>query len=120
MRLWSVGLCCALALMPRALGAQEGMTGYLRSQVGTLYTTASPQFAEGKLYGCIIEFANIAQDWAYKQGRFIRVGGSLGIMATSGKYGVTLKVILYDVDANDLRMTPSVPSSAFFYLQNLD
>jgi len=79
-----------------------------------MYAKSLPQFADGKLYGCLIEFSTIAQDWAYKQGGFISVAGSFGVMATGGKYSTTLKVIINDIALPTLTTTPSPPASAFF------
>jgi hypothetical protein len=65
-RLW--GLCCTLCLSSMASHASdEAARRFLQSQLGTISTAATPQFPDGKLYGCIIEYATVAQDWAYRQ-----------------------------------------------------
>jgi hypothetical protein len=73
-----------------------------------------PQFANGKLNSCVVEFSALAQDWAYKQGAYIRVGGSFGLMNAQGKSAVVLKVILHDFDPKRNTYTPSPPASAYF------
>jgi hypothetical protein len=78
-----------------------------------VFAKAAPQFANGELYGCIVEFATVTQDWAYRQGAFIRVGGSFGLMSMQGKVGATLKVIVHDIDTS-LTLTPSAPTNAHF------
>src|SRR5262245_3727771 len=60
--------------------------------LGTTSVSAQPQFADGKLFGCIVEFGVLAQDWKYKAGGFIRVGGSFGLVTAGGKIAVALKV----------------------------
>src|SRR5262245_6280786 len=65
----------------------------MRPLLGTAYVEARPGFADGKLENCIIEFSVLAQDWAYKQGAYIRVGGSFGVFSAKGKMAATLKVI---------------------------
>jgi hypothetical protein len=62
----------------------------------------------------VVEFNNIAQDWTYKQGGFIRIGGSFGLMSASNKVAVTLKVILNDIDLKTMNLTPSPPADAYF------
>jgi hypothetical protein len=66
--------------------------------VGTSYTNTIPQFADGKLLACVVDFGTLEHDWAYRQGRVISVSGSFGIMGTQDKLAVTLKVIVHDID----------------------
>jgi hypothetical protein len=108
--------CAMLALWVTSPAGATGdqVAQYLRSQTGTLSTKALPQFADGKLYACLIEFTNIAQDWAYRQGGLIRVGGSFGVMSLGGKVGVTLKVVVHDIQTGSLKLTPNAPASAYF------
>jgi hypothetical protein len=82
---------------------------------GTKSVEAKPQFVDGRLWACVVEFSVIERDWVYKQGAHIRVGGSFGV-ANQGKIGVMLKVILHDIDVRTLPVTfvPSPPASAYF------
>jgi hypothetical protein len=86
----------------------------LASRVGTIATSATPQFADGQLYGCIIEYTVLAQDYAYRSGGIIKVGGSFGLITTNQNIVVSLKVIVHDIDTAKLQTTYSVPDSAYF------
>ena len=86
----------------------------LHAQSGTLSVQVVPQFADGRLYSCGIEFSHLMQDWIYSQGGFIRVGGSFGVMQAQAKMVVALKVMVHDFDPKDLQFRPSPPSDANF------
>ena len=87
----------------------------LDSQLGTLSVVAQPNFADGRLSGCTVEYNVLAKDWAYKKGDYIKVSGAFGLMeAGSGTIGVVLKVILHDVDPRGMQLTPSPPARANF------
>ena len=77
------------------------------------HTTAVPQFSDGKLYGCIIDFAVLVQDHIYRQGAFVRVGGSFGMMSAGNNVAVMLKVIVHDFDSATMQLSPSPPFSAY-------
>ena len=62
----------------------------------------------------IIQYTIWPRIGAYKQGGFIRVDGSLGIMSVQGKIAVALKVLLHDIDPRLVKLTPSSPTSAYF------
>ena len=47
----------------------------LEALQGTISVEAKPQFAEGQLFGCTVEFNAIERDWIYKQGAHIRIAG---------------------------------------------
>ena len=47
----------------------------LEALEGTISVEAKPQFAEGQLFGCTVEFNAIERDWIYKQGAHIRIAG---------------------------------------------
>jgi hypothetical protein len=81
----------------------------LEGRLGTISVNSLPQFADGKLVSCGIEFTALAQDWMYKRGGFIRVGGQFGLMSVGAKTAAVLKVIVYDVDTKTLTSTPSPP-----------
>jgi hypothetical protein len=107
-------IVAASAFTAPAIANDDPVARYLRSQLGTISASASSQFADGKLYACIVEFAHVAQDWAYRQGGFVRVGGSFGVMSAAGKLGATLKVIVHDIDTPSLQMKPAAPANAYF------
>jgi hypothetical protein len=69
----------------------------LGSMLGTLSVEAQPYFVAGRLNGCTIVFKALAQDWAYKQGGYIAVGGSFGLIGGDEKpLAVLVKVVLHD------------------------
>jgi hypothetical protein len=88
----------------------------LTSLQGTNFVETKPQFADGRLWACVVEFSTIERDWLYKQGAHIRVGGSFGVANQRGEIGVLLKVILHDIDVRTAPATfvPSPPASAYF------
>ena len=87
----------------------------LKSMLGTISVEAQPNFAGGRLDGCSIRFNVLAQDWAYKQGAYIKVSGSFGLMsARQGGVVVVLEVIVHDIEASTMNATPSAPASAYF------
>jgi hypothetical protein len=87
--------------------------------LGTLDVEAKSNFADGKLNGCVVEFNVLARDWVYKQGAYITIGGSFGVMRAGGQtLGAVLKVVLHDLDPGTMRFTPSPPVSAYFVSGN--
>jgi hypothetical protein len=86
--------------------------------LGTTSVEAQPSFADGRLHGCIMEFNVLTKDVIYKQGGYIRIGGSFGIANVKGQVGITLKVILLDADPRTMNFTPSPPASAYFVSGN--
>ena len=67
------------------------------------HATAVPQFSDGKLNGCIVEFAVLVQDHIYRQGAFVRVGGSFGMLSANNNIAVILKVVVQDIDSATMR-----------------
>ena len=98
----------------KAQSPNKTLEQILRDQSGTTSVQVIPQFAQGRLYACGIEFAHLMRDWIYSQGRFIRVGGSFGVMQAQGKIAVVLKVIVHDFDPRAMEFTPSPPFNAYF------
>jgi hypothetical protein len=94
-----------------------GLTGAALAQekmLGTLSAEAQPIFKDGRLNGCTVVFGALAKDFTYKQGGYITVNGSFGIMNAKGELGATLKVIVHDTDLRTNSFTPSAPVSAYF------
>jgi hypothetical protein len=86
----------------------------LGSMLGTLSVEAQPYFVAGRLNGCTMVFNALAQDWAYKQGGYIAVGGSFGLIGGDEKpLAVSLKVVLHDLDPRTMTLTPSPPATAY-------
>ena len=55
----------------------------------------------------------LAQDYIYRQGAFVRVGGSFGMRSAGNNVAVTLKVIVHDIDNATMQFSPSPPASAY-------
>jgi hypothetical protein len=86
---------------------------FLQSRAGTTHATAAPQFSDGKLHACIVDFGVLVQDHIYRQGAFVRVGGSFGMMSANNNVAVTLKVIVHDIDDATMQLSPSPPVAAY-------
>jgi hypothetical protein len=82
--------------------------------LGTLSAEAQPVFADGRLEGCTVVYGALAKDFTYKQGGYITVNGSFGLMSVRGELAATLKVVVHDTDPRTNRFTPSPPASAYF------
>lgn len=89
----------------------------LERQLGTLSAQFRPEFANGKLTSCGIEFSVLIKDWAYKAGGLARVGGQFGLMSVNGQIGTILKVIVHDINLKTAEFKPSPPATAYF-IQN--
>jgi hypothetical protein len=61
--------------------------GGLAPPIGTIYANAQPQFADGKLSACLVEFQLVYRDWAYNRGDYTLVIGSFGIMNVQERRG---------------------------------
>ena len=102
-------VACSSSMAQTSVGANQ----ILQSLAGTTHTTALPQFSDGKLNGCIIDFAVLAQDHIYRQGAFVRVGGSFGTWSAGNNVTVILKVIVHDIDNATMQLSPLPPASAY-------
>ena len=120
----SVGVAAAVALRAGlvattlAVLTEATLAQGLEGMLGTLNAEAQPLFADGRLDGCTIVYGALAKDFTYKQGGYIAVNGSFGLMSTKGVLGATLKVVLHDVDPRTNKFTPSPPASAYFVSGN--
>lgn len=113
--------CAALAAgsaHAQPLDAERLNLDTLRKLQGTIEVDMAPYFAGGRLEGCSVGFRTLTQDWIYKQGAFITVSGSFGVMNIKGTYVGYLKVTVNDVDPRTMQFTPSPPASAYFVAGN--
>lgn len=94
--------------------ASADVAADLQKQAGTLFVKSSPSFSDGKLAACGFEFSVLLQDWAYRQGSFILVGGSFSIFTAKGTLSQSLKVVLHDIDLKTAKFSPSPPETAYF------
>jgi hypothetical protein len=63
-------------------------------------------------------YGALAKDFTYKQGGYIAVNGSFGLMSAKGQPAVSLKVVVHDIDPRTNSFTPSPPASAYFVSGN--
>jgi hypothetical protein len=91
----------------------------LTEQLGTISVTAIPQFREGQLWSCAVDYNVLTRDWAYRQGGFITVNGGFGVMQAEKRLAGYLKVVLHDIDPRTMALTPSRPASAYFVASDL-
>jgi hypothetical protein len=68
---------------------------FMNSRVGTTAVSAYPQFADGKLSSCQLDFNNIRRDDLYRQGGFMKIFGSFGLMEAKGNVAVRVKCSAY-------------------------
>jgi hypothetical protein len=104
------------AFVVTTLAALTGITlaQGLERMLGTLSAEAQPVFTDGRLNGCTVVFGALAKDFTYKQGGYITVNGSFGIMSAKAELAATLKVVVHDTDPRTNSLTPSPPTSAYF------
>ena len=87
----------------------------LAAMLGTTSVEARPDFVDGRLRGCLLLFSALAQDHVYKQGNYISISGSFGLVGGKGKpLAVSLKVVLHDLNPVTMALTPSPPATAYF------
>lgn len=109
-------LALAASAAPTASRAQdlaERARQELFRQVGT--NSVAMERTEGELPSCYLNFTYLTQDNVYKQGAFIRVGGSVGMTAVrQNVIGMSLKVATFDVIPPTMQLAPSTPVAAHF------
>ena len=100
-----VAICATSGGPPLALAAP--IDEAFNPLVGTFSTKAEPTFRGGELVGCTFVYAALAKDFIDKQGAFIAIRGSFGLVAESKNVGVTLKVVIQDIDADTAQLKPT-------------
>jgi hypothetical protein len=80
---------------------------------GTISANYLPQFANGKLTACLIEFNALAQDNTAGVRKFSRVTGSFGFMSAKRTIAPVMKVIVHDVNLETGNLTPAPPKTAY-------
>lgn len=113
-RLFALGLVLTgLANASAAAAQNDELTTALARLEGTLSVQAQPNLREGKFIGCQYVFEAMMRDWSYRQGGFIKVSGSVGIMGVGGKIGTTVKVVVNEIDLATRSITPSAPGRVY-------
>jgi hypothetical protein len=105
----------AAATASRAQDWTERARQELVRRTGTNSVNVEEQRADGVLQSCYLTFTHLTQDHVYKQGAYIRIGGSIGMTAAPRQnIGVSLKVAVFDVIPPTMQLAPSAPISAHF------
>lgn len=97
----------ALLLLPAPAFAQtaEDMRQALERLEGTLSVQLTPMMSDGRVTACTLVFEQLQRDDLYLGGNFIKVSGSLGLMAgDGGKLGFVMKAIANEVDPSTMAM----------------
>jgi hypothetical protein len=103
----------ALQCSAAAQSSQLPLAAQLQAFEGTISAKHITQFASGKLFACIIEFAAVVRDRTTRVGQYSRVGGSFGFMSASGTIVPVMKVTVHDVNLSTGDLLPAAPHSAY-------
>jgi hypothetical protein len=85
----------------------------LQPQLGTLWVKYSPIFRDGNLTGCSLEYGSFIRDNMYKQGGFVNLGGSVGVIISNNELDVMLKVVINDLNIESFKLAPDAPEAAY-------
>jgi hypothetical protein len=99
---------------PAAAQQSTQLENFMNSRVGTTAISAFPQFADGKLTSCLLEFNVLARDAVYRQGGLMKVFGSFGVMEAKNVLAVALKLVVHDIDMKTAEFRPSPPANSYF------
>lgn len=92
---------------------KELLEAMMSKIAGTQRVFAQPYMTEGTLAGCNLVFEAMVRDYTYRQGQFIKVDGSIGIIGLGGALGAILKVVVNEITPPSLTFNPSPPSRAY-------
>jgi len=109
-----IAILLAASTAAEAQSMNQKLEALMASRVGTTAVSAEPQFANGQLSACTIEFNSLVRDHKYRQGGFSKVFGSFGVHVTSGVAAVVPKVVVHDIDARSMAFVPQAPANAYF------
>ena len=86
---------------------------FLKKHLGTQSVESKSLFRDGNLSGCSLEYNTLIQDYIYKQGGIVNVSGSIGVMKINDGLGVTLKVIVKDLNPKTAKVEPESPEAVY-------
>jgi hypothetical protein len=114
-RLAGAGILLLQGVVPAfsQVNANEQIEAMMSKIAGTQRVFAQPTMLGGKLSGCSLIFEAMTRDFTYRQGQFIKVDGSIGIMVIGGAPGAILKVVVNEINPPSLTFKPSPPSRAY-------
>ncbi|MGV2108699.1 hypothetical protein ACQZ4X_21790 [Agrobacterium vitis] len=114
-RLAGAWILSLLSIVPASaqVNEKELLEVMMSKIAGTQRVFAQPYMTGGKLAGCNLVFEAMIRDYTYRQGQFIKVNGSIGIMGIGDKLGAVLKVVVNEITPPSLSFNPSRPSRAY-------
>ncbi|ACM36224.1 MULTISPECIES: hypothetical protein [Rhizobium/Agrobacterium group] len=114
-RLAGAWILSLLSIVPASaqVNEKELLEVMMSKIAGTQRVFAQPYMTGGKLAGCNLVFEARIRDYTYRQGQFIKVDGSIGIMGIGDKLGAVLKVVVNEITPPSLSFNPSPPSRAY-------
>ena len=121
-RLACIGILSSLGVAPASAQVNEKeLLEVMMSRItGTQRVFAQPYMTNGKLAGCNLIFEAMTRDFTYRQGQFIKVDGSIGIMGIGGQIGAVLKVVVNEISPPSMTFKPSPPSRAYLIGPNFE
>jgi hypothetical protein len=105
--------CVAMQSNTNAQQSSSPLMAVMQVMEGTTSATYLPQFANGKLTACLIEFGALVRDNSARVGQYSRVGGSFGFMSAEGTIAPVMKVIVHDVNLATGNLIPAPPRAAY-------
>jgi hypothetical protein len=90
------------------------MEQFMNARLGTTAVNALPQFSDGKLSSCLLEYNVVARDDQYRQGGFMKVFGSFGLIEAKGTIAVALRIGVHDIDLKTVDFRPTAPANSYF------
>ncbi|MCD2185240.1 hypothetical protein [Rhizobium sp. GN54] len=110
-------ICVLAATVQPALATEVDEIALMMTKlVGTQSVAFRPQSQNGQLIGCTLEFDALVRDWKYRNGGFLKLAGSFGILAPGGaNVGAMQKLTVSHLDYSglELQVNPSSPSRLF-------
>lgn len=100
----SPAVCATPELLTQMYGAPNSDENNVTTE-----SNVTPLFADGRLYGCSVTFTVIHRDYAYHDGDYARLDGSLSLMYSKGKViagALKLGVATVDQNGNPSRVAP--------------
>jgi hypothetical protein len=90
-----------------------------RAESALTIVSGHPQFVDGKLEGCELEYYTTIKDHGYRQGALTAVLGSVLVRRGKSDLGGVIKLVLKDWNASDQTFTdPPRPASVGFVANN--
>lgn len=120
MRFYVLFFLVISAIRPAHAEEVDMMALMLSKIVGTQSVLFEPQVRNGDLIGCTFSYDALVRDWKYRNGGFLKVSGSLGILGPDGSFGAMQKLVVNHIDYSGPtpQIVPSRPSRLYMRDQN--